>query len=59
VEGLELLGDQVGEGVYTSDTTKSDFGTSATWQRMQTKAAFSPGADILAPVRKPVYGFTA
>jgi hypothetical protein len=38
----------------------SAYGTSATWQGTRTKAAFSPGADILAPVRvEPVYGFTS
>jgi hypothetical protein len=35
-------------------------GTSATWQGTRTKAAFGPGADILALVRvEPVYWFTA
>jgi hypothetical protein len=35
-------------------------GPSRTWQGIRTKAAFSPGADILALVRaEPVYGFTA
>jgi hypothetical protein len=38
----------------------SAIGTSATWQGTRTKAAFGPGADILALVRvEPVYWFTA
>jgi LrgB-like family len=45
---------------FLSKDSNFRYGTSATWQGTRTKAAFSPGADILALVRvEPVYGFTA